>query len=248
MGKYRRRHQLQRVMDILIPRRCVLCRQRIDRHSFCERCLALLPFVEDACARCGVPVVYHQPGGVLCPGCQARPPPYWLARAPLIYTFPVDSALKSLKFDRALHYAPAFGALLPPLARTFFADADALVPVPLHRRRHAWRGFNQATELCRPLVREIGLPVVGNVRRVRATLSQSGLAATERRRNLAGAFAVRGRFRPRRPLIVDDVVTTGATCAALARTLLEAGAEKVGVLAVARAVTTDAGDQAAANV
>lgn len=227
--------RLLQAADILVPRRCVLCGQPIGRRHFCRLCLEALPFVGNACAHCGVPLAFRQPAGVLCAACQVELPPYSAARAALEYRFPVDSALKSLKFDRALYYAPAFGALLPPLARAGFRDADALVPVPLHRLRQAWRGFNQSAELCRPLARHCRLPILTSVRRVRMTQTQSGLAADERRKNVAGAFAVQGELHARRPLIVDDVITTGATCAALAQALIDAGAESVGVLAVARA-------------
>jgi len=131
-------------------------------------------------------------------------------------------------------FAPAFAALLlPELARSF-PDCDVLVPVPLHGWRHVRRGFNQAEALSRPLGRATGLPVDDSVRRVRATRSQSGLTAAERRRNVAGAFEAAG-FSGRRPLIVDDVMTTGATADRLAARLREAGAARVGVLAVARA-------------
>jgi ComF family protein len=114
-------------------------------------------------------------------------------------------------------------------------DVDALLPVPLHWLRHGVRGFNQAAELCRPLHRSTGLPVIANVVRRRRTPYQSGLAARQRRHNLAGAFAVRGALRARHVLLVDDVITTGETCSQLARELLAGGVPKVSVLALARA-------------
>ncbi len=155
--------------------------------------------------------------------------------AALKYAFPADSALKAFKFNGQLHYAPAFASLLLPLLKREFADADALLPVPLHRWRHARRGFNQASEVTRLLARESKLPVLRTVQRIRATPSQSGLGAAERRRNLKGAFALRTPLSCRYPVIVDDVMTTGETCRQLSRLLIEAGAESVGVLVVARA-------------
>jgi ComF family protein len=152
-----------------------------------------------------------------------------------LYQFPVDAALKAFKFGHALYYVPAFAELLLAEFLLSFEHSDALVPVPLHRWRHATRGFNQAIELCRPLCQGTGLPVLRNVRRIRRTPSQSGLDAGSRRRNLKNAFAVEGAFSARYPLIVDDVMTTGETCRQLARTLLEAGAVSVDVLTVARA-------------
>ena len=172
-----------------------------------------------------------------CRDCARKPPPFLAARAALTYAFPVDAALKALKFRRQLHYVPAFAGLLEPLLVQSFSTADALVPVPLHRWRHATRGFNQARELCRPLARRSGLPILGTAQRIRHTRPQAGLDAAARRRNLENAFVIRGRLGCRHPLIVDDVMTTGETCRHLAHALLEAGSETVSVLTVARAAT-----------
>jgi ComF family protein len=189
------------------------------------------------CERCGQPVIAELPPGVSCAACQQRTPAYEKARSPLHYAFPVDAALKALKFHRQLMYAPAFAFLLLPLVESEFGDCDAIVPVPLYRWRHARRGFNQATEIGRELVSQTGMPIIANAIRTRSTKTQSGLTAAMRRKNLRGAFAVRGTLRARFPLIIDDVITTGATCEHLASALLKAGAEKVGVLTVARSST-----------
>ncbi len=175
------------------------------------------------------------PAGVHCASCQERPPPFVSTVAPLLYEFPVDAGLKALKFRRRLQYAPAFAELLIATMPRLDADVDALLPVPLHWRRQAFRGFNQATELAKPLARHCGLPILKGVTRRRATPFQSALDAKERSKNLAQAFTVRKRVTSRHVLIVDDVVTTGATTRQLAATLIARGAEKVSVLAVARA-------------
>ena len=144
-----------------------------------------------------------------------------------------------------------FADLLSPVLDRAFSDCDALVPVPLHRRRHVLRGFNQADEICRSLARASGLPMIMNVTRRRATRPQSGLTAVERRRNLRNAFAVRGPVAGRHLLIIDDVLTTGSTCNELAGALLGAGAKRVSVLVVARASTSmhrQAGGKASTNV
>lgn len=219
------------------PDCCVLCGSAEAHDHFCLNCLLDLPRISIACNRCGVPLAVAVPAGVDCDQCQLRPPPFHAARAALLYTFPVDAALKALKFKRQLYYVPAFAELLEPFFLHAFPQADALVPVPLHRWRHAVRGFNQARELCKPIARRRGLPLVENAKRVRRTRPQSGLSAAERRRNLHDAFALRGPLRSRHPLIVDDVMTTGETCRQLALTLLDAGAEDVGVLTVARAAS-----------
>lgn len=217
------------------PARCALCGTGVPEGYWCPGCLADLPRTGPCCERCALPLPAPLPPGVPCGDCQRRPPPFSAARAVLQYAFPVDAALKALKFHRRLHYAPAFGALLEPVARHAFPHADALLPVPLHRVRQALRGFNQARELARPVARALRLPIVDPARRVRRTAPQTGLSARERRRNLARAFVVSGPLRCRHPLVVDDVMTTGETCRALAAALIAAGAEEVGVLVVARA-------------
>ncbi len=155
--------------------------------------------------------------------------------APLLYEFPVDAGIKALKFGRKLYYAPAFAELLAAQRARLPADLDALLPVPLHWRRHAFRGFNQAMELCRGLLASYSLPLQGGVVRRRATPFQSGLAAKMRRKNLKNAFVAKRPLTARHVLIVDDVVTTGETTRRLARVLLRNGVEKVSVLAVAKA-------------
>jgi ComF family protein len=161
-------------------------------------------------------------------------PSFDKARAPLIYDFPVDAVLKAIKFRRQLWYVPAFAALLLRTLEDEFPETDALLPVPLHRWRQMTRGFNQAMELCRPLAKRTGLPILTQVKRTRATAAQAGLNAAERRTNMRNAFAVSGKLKSRHPLIVDDVITTGETCSQLTITLRKSGAESVGVLAVAR--------------
>lgn len=222
---------------IFLPHSCVFCGVRLHAARFCDDCRAELPWIGVACQRCGLPLVAPLSAATLCVDCQRNPPTFDNAFAPLVYTFPVDSALKALKFKRQLFYVAAFGELLLPVFQKMFSDVDALLPVPLHRRRHATRGFNQAAELCRPLRRASGLPVISNIHRARFTKPQTGLDATERRHNMKAAFEARGALGFRHPLVIDDVITTGETCRQLAGTLLRAGAERVSVLAVARAAS-----------
>ena len=155
--------------------------------------------------------------------------------AMLHYSFPIDVAIKAMKFRRKLFYAPAFAETLAVARPLLPPDIDAVLPVPLHWRRKAIRGFNQATELARPVAKSLGVPLARNVRRTRSTPFQSGLDAAERARNLRSAFVVTRPGSCGHVLIIDDVVTTGATTRALARRLLASGATKVSVLAVARA-------------
>ena len=226
----------KRFLQAAFPTLCAFCGITCKDRLICWQCRVALPWIKTVCERCGQSLPATQPEGVVCADCQAKLPAFAKARAPCTYDFPLDAALKGLKFKRKLWYVPALTGILLPVLEQEFSTCDALVPVPLHRNRHALRGFNQATELCRPLRRATGLPIFRQVYRHRATRPQAGLTAAERNKNVKNAFVSKGSSRNcfRYPLIVDDVITTGATCAQLATTLLHAGAEKVGVLTVAR--------------
>ena len=221
----------------VMPRRCAFCgiQRRHREPAICPACEGDLPWIAEQCPGCARPLAAKPAAGVVCAKCQVRPLPFAAAVAPLAFEFPVDAAIRQFKFHRRLHYAEAFGELLCRSLADVPGDVDALLPVPLHWLRHGVRGFNQAAEICRPLQKASGLPLVRNVSRRRRTPYQSGLGARERRRNLAGAFEVRGRITARHVLLVDDVITTGETCSHLARELLAHGAGKISVLAVAKA-------------
>ena len=228
---------LRRLDEAIMPLRCVFCGARLHpgEQRICRGCRRDLPWVRLACEQCAAPVEVELPAGVHCASCQARRSPLQMTVAPLRYEFPVDAGLKALKFGRRLYYAPAFAGLLVSQFPRFPPGIDALLPVPLHWRRQAFRGFNQAMELLVPLSRHLGLEIVTGVSRVRATAFQSGLSASQRRRNLRNVFVVRTPLKHRHVLVVDDVVTTGETTRQLARALIARGAERVSVLAVARA-------------
>jgi ComF family protein len=227
----------RRLEQAVMPNACVFCgaNRGIDELSICMPCYDDLPWNGRACRRCANPLVADLRAGVACAACQLTPPPFAYASVPLLYEFPVDAAIKAMKFRRKLFYVPAFAELLVQAMDTMPDDVDALLPVPLHWRRQALRGFNQASELANFLGRKTGLPVLKNVVRHRATPYQSGLAAAHRQRNLRAVFAVRSVIQARHVLIIDDVVTTGETCRQLAVTLHDAGVNTVSVLAIARA-------------
>jgi len=228
---------LRCIDDAIMPLRCVFCgiRSTAGEQHICEGCRGDLPWIANACGRCAQPVAFELPQGVHCAACQKRPPPFQSTVAPLRYEFPIDAALKALKFGRRLHYAPAFGELLIAEMQRFSVEIDALLPVPLHWRRQAMRGFNQASEIARPLAKRYALPTILDVTRRRATPFQSNLAAKERSKNLRHAFVARKSLDLQHVLIVDDVVTTGATTRFLAEELLRNGVTRVSVLAIARA-------------
>lgn len=218
----------------LLSHSCAFCGQGSGVKRVCDPCMQILPWNAEFCPCCGQPVPVASGPDILCVACQQRLPAYYRGRSAFRYAFPIDSALKSMKFSRQLTYAPALAELLIPTFNAFFADTDMLIPVPLHRRRHIIRGFNQSAEICRTLAEQTDRPICSQATRRRYTKTQSGLSASERRGNLRNAFKVRGTLAGSYPLIVDDVITTGTTCESLALALLAAGAVRVGVLTVAR--------------
>lgn len=221
----------------VIPRTCVFCAEvgAPDGRAICAGCFDDLPWLQNPCPTCAMPLGVALGDGVCCGSCQSDPPPFVRAVVAVRYAFPVDAAIRRFKFHGRLQYAPAFAEILIEVSNRLPADVDALLPVPLHRWRHMRRGFNQAAELARPVARRLGLPLVGNVRRSTATPYQSGLDARQRRRNLASAFDIRGPVGARHVAIVDDVVTTGETCRELAAALLARDTRQVSILALARA-------------
>jgi ComF family protein len=245
-----------RIGYALLPPRCVLCGGEGDLGAvdLCGCCLATLPFADPAAGR-------------------SAPVPR-ATFAPFIYRDPVGSGLRALKFHGDLRPARVFGALLAASVGIAAGSAGhgpsarilALVPVPLHRGRHAERGFNQAEAIARQAGRWLGLPVRTRwLQRARATRPQTALRGAERRRNLVDAFhatpalravmaaqrsdASAGLRSAGRVALIDDVLTTGATVAAARAALVEAGVPAVEVWTVARTQPRrgedDAADQAA---
>ena len=224
---------------LLLPWKCALCAGPAGVElELCDECDADLPRVEHSCPRCGLGIGATDVAGI-CGRCVIQPPRYQRMVAPMAYDYPVDRLVLGLKFGRRIHLARALAHGIAARVREqveqdLLEMPDALIPVPLHPRRLAERGFNQAEEIARFIGREVGVPVIGGIcRRVRPTRMQSRLNDQERRSNVAGAFEC--SRSPERHAIVDDVVTTGATADALAAALIAAGAESVQVWAVARA-------------
>ncbi len=218
------------------PKRCVFCNVPTEtpERFICTGCDSDLPRIGAGCPRCALPLSLDAAPGLSCAACQLAPPLWSRAFAPLEYAFPVDAAIKAMKFRRRLDYLPAFDEVLAGVELP--GDIDAVVAVPLNRWRQLKRGFNQAEELARPIARRLELPLKRVVRRVIRTDSQSGLDAASRRRNLRAAFRVRKALPATHALLIDDVITTGETLRGVTRVLLDSGVERVSVLALARSV------------
>jgi ComF family protein len=226
--------------DLLLPPLCVACRAPVDRHGvLCPSCWREMTFIRPPiCDRLGTPLPYSETGPTVSTAAQVNPPVYGRARAAVVFSGVARQLVHALKYqDR--HEAVGFCAqLMREAGRDLLADADLIVPVPLSRLRLLARRFNQAALLARKVSMLSGVPFAPRaLRRTRHTPPQVGQTMERRRENVAGAFAVRsGAVRllaGRRVVLVDDVITTGATVNACASALLEAGAASVDVLAFA---------------
>ncbi len=241
-------------LHLVLPPRCLGCGALVETQgALCPGCWSAVTFVADPqCRRCGLPFAFDSAeasgdasgdaaGDLECGACLAEPPPFHRARAVMRYDDGSRPLLLGFKHGDRTEAAPPFAAWLARSGRELLAEADLIAPVPLHWRRLFARRFNQSALLAQALGRASGLPVVPDllVRR-RATPSQGHLSRSERQRNVAGAFSLHPRrgtlLRGRRLLLVDDVMTTGATVSACARTALRGGAAQVEVLVLARAV------------
>lgn len=215
---------------LLLPPRCLLCSSAgDDALDLCRECRTALPSQGPACSVCALPL---QDGAAICGRCLKHPPAFDASWASFSYAGAIERLLPRLKFHADLAAGATLAALMAANPPAF--AVDVLIPVPLHRKRLAERGYNQALELARPLARALAAPVRPQLlERVRATTAQTGLSGAERRRNLRDAFTTHGEI-PARVLLVDDVMTTGTTLTACAAALKRDGAQWVGCWVAAR--------------
>jgi ComF family protein len=238
--------QLDRYLERLgawaLPPRCVLCTGRVDRDllDLCGDCAAVLPVATMRCDRCAggfssQSTVLAHAHAITCERCRREPPPYRRCHAAYRYAVPIDFLIQSLKYRKQLALSRVLGELLARSVVQAGVRAELLVPVPLHPTRLAERGFNQAWEICRWAGRRLDIRCEPRAARRRtAGPAQARSTALERRTNLRDAFvADSSRVAARHVAIVDDVLTTGSTAAALATTLLAAGAARVDVWCLA---------------
>ncbi|MDC7784541.1 ComF family protein [Rhodoplanes sp. TEM] len=234
------RRALRFALDAVLPPLCPACgRPLTDDGAVCATCWSRLSFIaRPYCERLGIPFAHDGGPGLLSPRAIADPPAFGRARAAVRYDDVAGSLVHALKYGDRLELAPMMGRWMAEAGRELIAAADALVPVPLHWRRLWARRFNQAAALATVMADLRGIPVLPDaMTRVRATPQQVGLSRKERAGNVQSAFRVtepgRGAVRGRRLIVVDDVMTTGATVESCARTLLRAGAVSVDVIVFA---------------
>lgn len=248
-GAFRRLSGLARTairgaVGLVYPPTCISCATATgEPHTLCARCWGQMSFIERPfCERLGVPFAVDLGTPLLSPSAIADPPVFQRARAVARYDDVARPLVQRLKYGDRLDLAKALGPMMIRAGAELLADADVIVPVPLHRGRLWKRRFNQAMALSSVLAKASGVacdPFV--LARVKRTRPQVGLTKIQRQENLEGAFrvphAAKPRLKDRRVLLVDDVLTTGSTANAASRALLRGGATAVDVLAFARVVT-----------
>jgi ComF family protein len=233
------------VLDVLLPPRCLKCGEAVAAAgALCAACWRGITFLgAPCCACCGLPFDYDLGADARCGACTREPPSFAHARAAMRYDEESRKLVLAFKHGDRLHLAPALGAWMRRAGGQLIAEADLIVPVPLHWTRLFARRYNQSAVLAHALRPADGPPVGADLLlRRRRTPSQGKRNASARRRNVAGAFTVRpGReVKGKRILLIDDVLTTGATVSECAKVLLRAGAARVDVLTLARTVRSEA--------
>jgi ComF family protein len=234
---------LRHALDVALPPLCPACREPLgDGVGLCAACWSKLSFIEPPyCARLGIPFTYDPGPGLLSMEAIANPPAYERARAAVRYDDIARALVLGFKYGDRLDLAGMMGRWMARAGHELTRETDALVPVPLHWRRLWARRFNQSAALAMAISQTCGVPVLHEaLKRTRATPQQVGLSKTQRADNVQGAFRVpaerKADIAGKRLLLVDDVLTSGATADTCARALLRAGAAAVDVLVFARVV------------
>ena len=231
------------ILDTGLPQLCPSCREPVgDGAGLCASCWSKLsPIERPFCEKLGIPFTYDPGPGIFSMQAIADPPAYARARAAVRYDDIARTMVHALKYGDRLDLAPVMARWMRRAGADLLGDADVVVPVPLHWRRLWARRFNQSATLAKLVAAELDLPVAYSaLKRVKATPQQVGLSKSERASNVQGAFRVdaagKAEIARRQVVLVDDVLTSGATVDTCARALLRAGARQVDVLVFARVV------------
>lgn len=230
---------LRRTLDFILPPLCPMTGRAVgEAHTIDPAYWAQLTFIQaPMCAQCGAPFDKHVLDGIRCGACLQQPPHFARARAALKYDDASAPLILKFKHADATHLSPLLAQWLQQAGREILADAHLLLPVPLHRRRLLRRRYNQAALLAAMLAEKSSVPCDPLLlRRIKHTESQGQKTRTQRLENVGGVFSVTdaAKVKDKNIILIDDVLTTGATVNECAKTLLKAGAARVDVLVVAR--------------
>jgi ComF family protein len=227
-------------LDVVFPPTCLACRASVARHgALCGACWGAMRYIERPfCDRLGLPFELDMGPGAVSQAALDHPPVFDRARAVALFEDgPARTLVHRLKYSDRMELAAPMGLWMARAGADLLAEADALAPIPLHRARLWKRQFNQSAALGRAVAARSGVPLdLGLVARVRATRPQVGLSRAQRAENLADAFRCPdpARVNGKRVVLIDDVLTSGATANAAAHALKRAGAKSVDVLVFAR--------------
>lgn len=201
-----------------------------------------MPFISDPiCACCGLPLEFAVDKHTLCGECLREHPPYSRARSAFVYNEHSRALIMKLKYQDDTYLAPIFGQWLKSAGAELLPASDLIIPVPLHYWRMVTRRYNQSLLLANALAKRCDIPLLADgLNRIRRTPQQTGLTRIQRQKNVKNAFMVPDKYRSvirgKSILLIDDVMTTGATLRACTHTLLKADAGQVNVLTLARTV------------
>ncbi len=227
------------MQDLIFPHHALDAGSRAASPGLTAEGWSKITFIEaPACDGCGLPFDYDMGPGVRCPSCEARPRAFHRARAACLYDEHSRDLILQFKHADRVDLARLFSLWIGRAADELIEEADAVVPVPMHPLKLIRRRYNQAAEIARPLARRAGLAYWPDVLRRTRDESQAGKSSSGRRRNATGAYVCPDRWRAkvegRSILLIDDVMTTGATAEACAKSLIRAGARHVSLGVIAR--------------
>lgn len=230
---------ITKFLNLICPPQCPICHKPIEEpHTLCPSCYAKLHFLAKPCCEiCGRPFEYVALDTVICGACAKHRPYFSMARAVLSYDSFSKHLILAYKHGDHTELTPLLVKFLRQADKAIFENIDVIVPVPLHWTRALFRRFNQAALLGQALARATHIPFSARLlKRVRHTPSQGHMNQKQREKNVKNAFTVprQESVKDRRILVIDDVMTTGATLNECARTLLKAGAKEVKVITLYR--------------
>lgn len=225
------------LLDLLFPRRCAFCRVLLDDEQLpnllCRSCEQTVLNPDECCSYCGYPLAATGEG--YCPLCSEHSYAFYAACAVSLFRGELRKAILRFKYGGKSELAVPFGQLMArQIRKCGWPDLAAVVPIPLHPQKLRERGYDQALLLAQVLGKELGLPVLKLLVRRQPTVSQTTLSAAQRWQNVAAAFAFNRQSElPARVLLVDDLLTTGATAHFAAEVLLQAGVKEVYLAVIA---------------